>query len=187
MSLEVHRGSSLPMVLCDSIAVLAIPDQFQVEIAEYEYFRDLKVTLPRYILTLTLYCEDMYDKGIGPEEGGMLPYFATIEDVAREDIWHMKYRCDSMGIDAPKNLVFFFQTDRAAGNQTHEHFSYFSSPNAHLLVTSNELANDVRLCDLPAVDITGKRRIYRRLQQPFVTGDVECPWCCGKRDYPLYY
>ena len=100
--MEVHGGSSLPMVLCDSIAVLAIPDQFQVEIAEYEYFRDRTVTLPRYILTLTLYCEDMYDKGIGPEEGGMLPYFATIEDVAREDIWHMKYLCDSMGIDAPK-------------------------------------------------------------------------------------
>ena len=187
MSLEVHGGSSLPMVLCDSIAVLAIPDQFQVEIAEYEYFRDRTVTLPRYIVTLTLHCIDMYDEGIGPEEGGMLPYFATIGDVAQDDRYELLYQRESTGIDDPRNIVFFFQTNRGAGNQTHEHLSYFSSPTAHLLASSNELAKDVMLCDLPAVDITGKRRIYRRLQQPFVTGDVECPWCCGKRDYPLYY
>ena len=175
-----HVIHYFPQVLCDLIAVLALSDEFEVEIAEYEYKkyypRDLTVTLPGYTFVFS-------DHNL--EGRPSLPFFSTIGDIVTEDRDLLEYHCRSEhGEPDPFNVIHFFRwhTIPTYDIRNHDHLSYYSYPTLQLLTTSDELAHDVRLWDLRAVNTDGKRRIHRRLQDPFVTRDIEDPWCCGKRE-----
>jgi hypothetical protein len=135
--------------MCDLIAILAMSDEFEVEIAEYQYRNEsntLTVILPGYTYLLT-------DHQIGGR--ATLPFFSTISDIAMADRDALKYHCQS-----------FFVVHPFIGIRNHDHLSYYSSPTVQLLSSSDELAHDVRLWDLRAVNADGKKRIHRRLRDP---------------------
>ena len=184
MSHKVEQYLQFPRVLCDLIALFALPDEFEIEIADYAYRKYVggtTVTLPGYRFRFT-------DRNI--EGRASLPFFTTISDIAQTDREYLQFHVQSAdgGYDDPSSVIRFFETPpppyHRYDTQSHDHLSYYASPTVQLLSSSEELAHDVRLWDLPAVSgcCDGKRLIYRRLQEHFVTRDTEDPWCCGKRE-----
>ena len=166
---QVLNNTSLPEVLSEMIASLATGPKFLVRIHEFTYKKyvacSLVVILPGFLFNCSLYP----DACTSPRR---LPFFATVGDVAREDRDNLKFFADPQH----DKIMYFFRTLTSLDDQTHDHLSYFSDR-----ACTQELANDVMLCDLPAVDDEGGRHLFRRLQHPFVTGDLTDPWCCGDR------
>ena len=173
---QVVNGTALPVELGELIAFLAAADtQFIVWVNKLKYWKcGIKITLSHSAFSISL-DRDECVSSTTPR----LSYFATIGDLARQD--RISLRFDSCENDS--NIFYFFNsgiTPAVPGTApTHEHLSYFSDR-----AKTQKLANDVLICDLPAVDDDGLREIYRRIQRPFVVCDVSDPWCCGVRSGP---
>ena len=172
MATELLSTTSLPVVINELIAFLAADPQFHACIDTFQYMHfGLKITLPSFSFNGSL-DRDVCVSPTIPR----LSYFATIGDLAREDRAWLRFFTDSRYA----NVQYFFHTQPGPDETNHEHLCYFSDH-----ACTQELANDVMICDLPAVDDNGGRMIYRGLQNPFVERDVTDPWCCGDRSFGL--
>ena len=171
VSNTLHEETCLPKRLTDIIAVYALSTQFSVQVVEHhhDHYHRAVIRMPEFHF-MAVEC------GNEPLAKGFLHYFDTIDSVREEDRYKLAglYRAEDPRADVRYIRLLFDMFPWGGGSDWHEHIEY-----CYDVRCERKIANDVMLFDLPVVDTYGTRRVYRRLQRPWVARtDAErcCEW-----------